>query len=222
MALQVLQAHMTELQAVNQMLRSIGEQPVQQLDGSQIDSEQAYQVLLEESRRIQSMGWHCNTRRGVTLTADDNNQFIVSANILSVDTVNPDSPRRTASPNYSSIYNTSVRRNSSDDNYVLYDIDNDTDTWANGPDTLTVDIIEYLEYDNLSPLLQIYIYKSAAHIYQKTSMQSQVLFQFTQEDVQSSMNDALQEDARTADRNMFLNHRPAWEIVYRYNPLYGS
>ncbi len=222
MALQVLQAHMTELEAVNQMLRSIGELPVQQLDGNQIDSSQAQQILLEESRRIQAIGWHCNTRRSATLTADANNYFIVAANVLSIDAVNPDSPRRIASPNYSSYYNVMLKRKADDTNYILYDVDNDTETWPNGPSTMTVDYVEFLEFVHLPPMLQLYIYKSAAHLFQKTAMQAQVLYGFTKEDAALALADALQEDTRNEGRNMFQNHRPSWEIVYRYNPLYGS
>ena len=62
-----LEAHMTELKAVNQMLRSISEQPVSQLGSGQIDSDNAEEVLEEVSRRIQSQGWHANARRGVVL-----------------------------------------------------------------------------------------------------------------------------------------------------------
>jgi hypothetical protein len=222
MALVVKQAHMTELEAVNQMLRSIGEQPVQTLTSGQLDASQAQAILNETSRRIQAQGWHANTRRSVALTPNSSDEYVVAANILSIDTVNPDSARRTGSPNPSSYYNVAVRRSSDDTKYLLYDVDNDTETWANGPDTLVVDIIEFLQFEYLPPMLQAYIYKAAAHEFQKMSVQSQVLYQFTGEDVQEALGNAIQEDVGNEDRNMLQHHRPAWEVVYRYNPLYGS
>ena len=51
-----LEAHMTELKAVNQMLRSISEQPVSQLGSGQIDSDNAEEVL-EESKMTVAGGF---------------------------------------------------------------------------------------------------------------------------------------------------------------------
>jgi len=217
----VLIAHMTELQAVNQMLRSIGETPVSSLASGQLDAEQAQAVLEEVSRRIQAQGWHCNTRRSVSITRNASNQYAVPINVMSVDTVNPDSPRRTGSPNPSSYFNVSLRRSADDSKYLLYDVDNDTETWST-PATLTVDMVEYIEFTNLTTLLQVYIYKAAAHEFQKSAVSSQVLYQFTAEDVAEAEANAIQEDTANEDRNMFRNHRAAHEIVYRNNPLYNT
>ena len=72
-----LVAHMTKLQAVNQMLRSINEQPVSQLASGEIDAERAEDILDETSRRIQATGWHSNTRRHVPITPNASDQFVV-------------------------------------------------------------------------------------------------------------------------------------------------
>jgi len=214
-------AHMSELQAVNQMLRSIGETPVQTLSSGQLDAEQAQTVLGEVSRRIQAQGWHCNTRRSVSLAKNSSNQFAVGVNVLSIDTVNPDSGRRQGTPNPSSYYNAVLRRSADDTKFLLYDVDNDSETWAD-PDLLTVDIIEYLPFSALTPLLQVYVYKSAGHEFQKSAVSSGTLYQFTLEDVEESGINALQEDTANADRNMFTHNRHAREVVYRYNPLYNT
>jgi hypothetical protein len=222
MALTVLTAHMTELEAVNQMLRSIGEQPVSDLNGGQIDAEQAQSILAETSRRIQAQGWHANTRYGVSYSRDANNYFGIPQNVLKVDSVNADSPRRSSTPNPSSFYNVGLRRNSTDDGYILYDLDNDSETWANGPSTMVCDVVEYLEFRNLPTHLQQYIYKAAAHEFQKSAVQSTRLYEFTLEDVQIAMADAIQSDSENEDRNMHRNNRSNWEVVYRYNPLYNT
>jgi len=217
----VLSAHMTTLQAVNQMLRSIGETPVSSLATGQPDSAQAEQVLEEVSRRIQAQGWHCNTRRSVSLGKNSSNQFAVGINVLSIDSVNPDSPRRTSTPNPSSYFNVGLRRAADDSKYLLYDVDNDTEVWTD-PETMTVDMIEYLPFETLTPMLQIYIYKSAAHEYQKSAVSSQTLYQFTLEDVQEAQINAIQEDTANEDRNIFRNSRAAREVTYRYNPIYNT
>lgn len=217
-----LEAHMTELQAVNQMLRSIGESPVQTLTDGQFDAEQAQNILRESSRRIQAPGWHANTRKAVSLTKNASDQFTVGVNVLSVDTVNPDSARRTGSPNPSAFYNVQLRRSSDNTKWVLYDLDNDRETWADGPSTMVVDIVEFLRFENLPPNLQIYIYKAAAHQFQKSSLASRVVYEFTKEDVEQSMVDAIQEDAANEDRNMFRHNRAAYEVVRRNNPMYNT
>ena len=58
---------MTELEAVNILLTTIGEAPVNTLTGNQVtDVTVATQVLLEISREIQSQGWHFNRIRRET------------------------------------------------------------------------------------------------------------------------------------------------------------
>ena len=214
-------AHMTELEAINQMLRSINEQPIQSLTSGQIDAESAEAVLTETSRLIQSEGWHANTRRSVSITKNSDNQFAVAVNVLKVDTVNPDSPRRTGSPNPSSFYNVGLRRDAADTKWLLYDIDNDSETWSD-PDTLTVDIVEFLPFEHLPVALQAYIYHSAGHAFQKAQVGSQVLFEFTREDVDRSEARAVQTDMENEDRNMIRDSRAAREIAYRYNPMYNT
>jgi hypothetical protein len=213
---------MTELEAVNQMLRSINEQPVQSLTSGQLDAEQAQSILDQTSREIQAEGWHANTRRSVSLTKNSDDQFAVGVNVLSVDSVNPDSPRRTGSPNPSGFYNVMLKRSEDDTKYILWDVDNDIETWASGPSTMTVDIIEFLRFEHLPPLLQAYIYRSAAHSFQKSAVASQVLFAFTQEDVDVSQARAVQEDMKNDDRNMFRHSRSSYEIVFRNNPMYNT
>lgn len=215
-------AHMTELEAVNQMLRSINEQPVQSLSSGQLDAEQAQAILNETSRMIQAEGWHANTRPAVALSLNADNQFAVGVNALSVDSVNPSAPNRRGSPNPSAFYNVMLKRSEDDTKYILWDVDNDSETWTSGPTTMTVDIIEFLRFEHLPPLLQGYIYRSATHDFQKSAVASQVLFAFTQEDVDISRNRADQEDMKNDDRNMFRDSRSSFEIVFRNNPMYGT
>ena len=114
-----------------------------------------------------------------------------------------------------------MRRSADDTKWLLYDVDNDRETWPS-PSTMTVDIIEFIQFAHLSPLLQVYIYKAASHEFQKSAVSSQILWQFTKEDVEESEMNAVQEDAANEDRNMFRDSRSAFEVVYRYNPLYNT
>ena len=70
-------ASMTELEAVNVLLTTIGEQPINTLSGNQTtDVTIARQVIKEVSREVQSQGWHFNTEENVTLVPDSVNSHI--------------------------------------------------------------------------------------------------------------------------------------------------
>jgi len=212
-------AHMTKLEAVNDMLLSIGESPVQQLDGGQQDAAIAENVLDRASRRIQLKGWHANTLRSYELTKNASNQFVVGIDILKVDTVNPHSGRANNTPSPSSYINVALRRSSDDTKWLLFDVDNNTETWTNET-TLTVDMVQFLDFKDLPPSLQNYIAKDAGRRYQKGAVGSRVLHAFTEEEVIEAQTDALQEDMENEDRNIFQHDRASHSIVYRYNPGY--
>lgn len=213
-------AHMSKLEAVNEMLFSIGENPVQSLASGLQDAELAETILNNESRRIQAKGWHCNTRRNVVLTKNVDNQFVVGIDALKVDTVNGRWSRSTNSPSPSGWVNVMLKRSADDTKWLLYDVDNSSETWTDVT-TVTVDIVDFLDFANLPSYLQNYILFAAAHRFQKGVVSSRVLAEFTKEDVNQAMIDAIQDDMENADDNI-LQHDPAsHSIVYRYNPNYG-
>ena len=77
---------MTELEAVNVMLTTIGEAPVNTLTGNQVtDVTIAQQVLNEVNREVQSQGWYFNTENGVTLTPDNNKHILPPADTARID-----------------------------------------------------------------------------------------------------------------------------------------
>lgn len=67
----------TELDAVNALLASVGDAPVNSLDDTQsIDVYNALRMLEEMSRQIQRRGWQFNTELNVTLKPDVKNKQI--------------------------------------------------------------------------------------------------------------------------------------------------
>lgn len=217
-------ARMTKLEAVNMMLRSIGETNVAALGTGLLDSDQAEDALDEVSREVQAQGWNANTRWGVELSLDGNDQFLVGATWLKVDTTNyQGSSRTTTTRSLSEHVRVAVRESSiSAGTYCLYDIDNDTDIWTNsGVTTLTVNIVEFLDFADLPYYLQIYIAKAAAHRFQKTSMLSSVLREFTFEEVLEAKALAQQSDLEEDDMNVFRDSPHAYNVAYRYNPWFG-
>ena len=78
---------MTELEAVNILLTTIGEAPVNTLTGNQVtDVTIANQVLTEVSREVQAQGWHFNTEDKVVLSRNEFNQIVVPADVARIDT----------------------------------------------------------------------------------------------------------------------------------------
>lgn len=218
-----LAGHWTKLQAVNRILDSIGEKPVNSLSSGLPEAELAETFLEDASRRIQLRGWHVNTRPSIVLTIDASNYFNLPDNTLKVDTVNPRGSRKAFTPRPSSYVNAGMRRKADDTGWILYDLDEDSETWANtGFTTLTVDIVQHLEFANLTPALQQYIFTDAAMRFQRSIMGSQVLHSFTGEDLSKAEMDAVNEDMENEDLNIIHDNPLVNAIVYRYNPLYGK
>lgn len=216
----LMTANLTELDAVNDMLLSIGEAPVNSLATGLADAALAQSILTRTSRKVQLEGWTANTRRGIELSRDANNFISVPVNTLRVDTTSRRPNRKEVQPALSGHINVSVRKSSDDTQFLLYDNDNDRETWPNDA-TLTVDIIQMLAFDDLPPSLQAYISALAGRRFQQTVMASQVLNAFTENDVIEALEMALQDDADTDDDNMTRDNSHVFAVTYRNNSLFG-
>lgn len=216
----VNQGHMTKLEAVNEMLLTIGEAPVQSLESGLGDAAIAESTLDRVSREVQLKGWHCNTDRATTLSKNASNQFALPVDTLKVDTTNRTSGRQTSTPNPNSYINAGMRRSADDTKWLMWDNDNNSETWTNET-TLTVDIVKFKDFANLTPALQIYVWTKAAHRFQKGIMASQVLNQFTLEDVIEAETQAVQEDSENEDLNIIRENPHVNSVARRNNPGYG-
>jgi len=76
----------TELEAVNIMLASIGEAPINTLTGTlPVDAKLAQNTLSEINKEVQSEGWSFNTEIDKVLTRDGSNNINLSNDIISAD-----------------------------------------------------------------------------------------------------------------------------------------
>ena len=81
-----IQTRTTELEAVNTILSTIGEAPLNSLTGSlPVDGTVAKNVLNEITREVQSQGWHFNTHYKTTLSRDTNNKIPLASNVLRIE-----------------------------------------------------------------------------------------------------------------------------------------
>jgi hypothetical protein len=147
----------TELEAVNTMLVSIGESPVNRLNSGLDDANTALTILRTTSRQLQLKGWHFNTEE-VDLTPDKDGCLMLPANTLKVNT------------NYEHI----VQRGRK-----LYNRRENTYKFT---ESYKVEIVVALEFEELIEAARHYITISAARRFQDSVIGASDLHGFQQVD----------------------------------------
>lgn len=135
----------TELQAVNEILASVGQAPVTTLDQTNPDVAIAYDTLTQVSREVQAEGWTFNKEYEYPFTPDTNNEIVIPNNVLQLD----------LTPDYKD--QDTVRRNGK-----LYDRTNHTFIWTD--DEVLCDVVWYFDWVDLPIPIKDYIVARAATI----------------------------------------------------------
>ena len=170
---------MTELEAVNVLLTTIGEAPVNTLTGNQVtDVTIARQVLNEVSREVQSQGWYFNTENGVTLTPDNNKHILPPADTARID---------------SRDYNIVIREDK------LFDLDDFSYEFGG---SIKVNIVYYQDFTVLPDAAKRYIAARAARIYADRLLNSETIHAMTSKDERQALVDLRQFEEETADYTM--------------------
>jgi len=181
--------HMTDIQAVNMMLTTIGEQPIKNLNdnaGLQ-DASIAQDILHNSSRQVQSKGWIFNTDLQVTKTPKGKGKFVVEPNILRVDS-------------------TSKKRSTTEDIVeragFLYDRENNTDVFASDA-TIVVDEVVFLPFNSLPEVARRYIAVKASRIFHDRIVGSGELHRFFADDEGMAWAELLEYQSEVGDYNIF-------------------
>mgnify|MGYP003624713670 FL=1 len=170
---------MTELEAVNVLLTTIGEAPVNTLDGNQVtDVSIAKQVLNEVSREVQAQGWHFNTEQNVPLTPDTLSNIVIPADTARIDARD---------------FNVVVRENK------LFNLTDRTFAFVS---KILVDIIYYQDFANLPQQAKNYITTRAARIFADRTLNSETIHKMTSRDEQRALIDLKEMEGDTGDFNM--------------------
>lgn len=186
-------AGMTELEAINIMLSTIGESPVNSLAeiSSMVDAVVANSVLKEVSTAVQEEGWHFNIEKNFTLTPDFLNKEIqVPGNCIQCDASGQDSARDVC-----------VRGNR------LYDRDNHTFTFDR---SVQVDMVLVLDFEELPQAARHYITIRAARVYQQRIVGSETLGNFTEKDEARARAGLRKFEADTSDYNIL---KGSWGVM---------
>lgn len=139
----------TELEAVNAMLRSIGESAVSTLENvTTVDVTTAKNIISDVNREVQQKGWHFNTEWDVTLTLDSNNRLPVATNVMSVHAPNK-----------------LLTMRGLEGVMYVYDLDNNTFTYTSSITNAVV--IKLLDFENIPQTARNYIVAKASRIFQE-------------------------------------------------------
>ena len=173
----------TELEAVNFLLATIGESPVNSLTDAPIEAELAQETLAETSRAVQSQGWHFNTDPSYKILPD------LSGNInLPASTLRADASRSVANKDL-------VQRGTR-----MYDRQNHT--YDIGEPT-ELDLVVGLDFTDLPEVARRYITAKAARVYQGKLVGSESLNNFAVQEEREAYIAMQEFENSSADANIF-------------------
>lgn len=185
---------LTELDAVNVMLRCIGEAPVNSLSGSISDVTTAQATLADTSKKLQESSWHFNTERNYPLVPDENGAITLAANIVQCDQ---------DCENDSGDYDLVQRGR------TLYDRKNRTAVFTQ---TVKAEVVLMFPFDELPPVARRYITLKAARIFQASIIGSETLAGFTERDEFEARVAFEEAEGENADYTIFDNSTVARSV----------
>lgn len=175
----------TILSAVNSMLSTIGEAPVNTLSSGLVDAETAEMVLNEVSRDVQSLGWNFNSERNYKVAADSDGNVVLPTEIVRADSV---SKYRLAENEY-------VQRGKK-----MYDKVQHT---FNIGKALTLNVVVLLAFDQLPEVARRYITVKAARLFQERVVGSDTLSTMNRADEDQAFLALKEMEGDNGDYNIF-------------------
>ena len=184
----------TELDAVNQILSSVGQAPVTTLDQQNPEVSIVLSTLREVNRQVQSEGWTFNTEKLEKLTSNNiTNRINFPNDALSVDT------DKTHHGDYYHI----VRRTltiSGTTNPYLYDMHSHSFEFE---EDLVCDIVRLLDFGDAPPILQSYVVARASRLASVKLVGDSEIYQLLQEQEAQTRVALMEYEINQGDFNMF-------------------
>ena len=186
----------TELEAVNTILSTIGESPVNSLTGTlPVDATTALNVLDEISREVQSAGWHFNSHYKVDLSRDGDNKIPIGTDVLRVE------------------LNTKYDRSSYDvvqrDDY-LYNLAKNSETFDQ--DFTDNSIVYLLDFSKIPEQARRYVTIRSARVFHDRTLGANTIHKFSSEDEARSLAVMRQAEAHTSDHSIFDSYLPNYTV----------
>lgn len=189
----------SELDAINIMLGTIGESPINSLDAATgvVDAVTARAILAEVSVQVQEEGWHFNTEYEFVLTPSlDTKEISVPANAIEVD----------ASAYDRNDIDVAIRGNR------LYDRKNKTFQFQQD---IKADLTILLEFNELPQAARHYITVRAARVFQQRVVGSDILGSFSEKDEVRALRSMRRYESKTADYNILTGNYSVMRIIDR-------
>ena len=177
----------TELDAVNIMLGTIGESPINSIEAASgvSDAVIARQILNEVSIQVQEEGWHFNVETNFELTpAYPSKEIFVPDNCIEVDAED-------------TRVDVAIRGNR------LYDRINHTYEFESA---IKCNIVLLLPFEDLPQAARHYVTIRAARVFQQRVVGSQVLGTFTEKDEMRARMALRRYESKTADYNILTGN----------------
>ena len=176
----------TELDAVNQILSSVGQAPVTTLDLQNPEVSIAVNTLREQSKQVQLEGWSFNTERKYELVRNSTtNEIAFPPTALALD----------ANVEYHQDRYDLVKRSGK-----LYDKYKHTFTFS---EDLKVDVLWYFDFQDLPAAIQEYVTAKAARMCATKMVGDPQLNQLLQEQEATTRAAAIEEECQQGDYSMF-------------------
>ena len=195
------QTRTTELEAVNTILSTIGEAPLNTLTGSlPVDGTIAKNVLSEVAREVQSQGWHFNTHNKVTLSRNTDNKIPLPNNAVRVE-IDP--------IKYTKYSYDIVQRDN-----LLYNLAKNEETFDTDFDDVT--IVYLLKFDEIPEQAKRYITIRSARIFHDRTLGANTIHKFSQEDEAKALSILKQAESLTGDYSIFDTPEQLYTIKRGY------
>ena len=197
----------TELDAVNSILMSVGETPVNTLTVQSPEVAIAQKTLRQVCREIQAEGWSYNTENEYPIELDTNNQCIIPNNVLQLDL---------NIFQHGKDYDV-VRRS---DNGVMkvYDKKGHSFTFENC-DKLYFDIVWMLDFEDLPQAFKDYVTIRASRVASNRMVNSQPSAKLLESDEALARASAIEYENRQADHNIFNDYQYQQDANTVYRPF---
>ena len=190
-----------QLDAVNEMLMSVGQTPVTQLEATNPDVALAFETLTQVSRGVQAEGWTFNRENHLSTFGPDSTtkKIQIPDNVLQID----------LSDNHDNRSKDAVRR----DGY-LYDRENHTFEWDSTPE---VNVVYFYDWGDLPKPIRDYVVARAAAIFSSRIVGDPTQFQLLSQREAYSRAQALEYECNQGDYTYF-GHPDGGNFYNSYQP----
>ena len=197
----------TELDAVNSILMSVGETPVNTLTVQSPEVAIAQKTLRQVCREIQAEGWSYNTENEYPIDLDTNNQCIIPNNVLQIDLNIFEHGK-----------DYDVVRRSDNGVMKIYDKKNHTFTFENCS-KLYFDIVWMFNFEDLPQAFKDYITVRASRIASNRMVNSAPSAKLLETDEAAARALAVEYEMKQSDHNIFNDYQYQQDANTVYKPF---